>query len=122
MKRKYKAGMFILFILTLVVVLSGCEGDAAQNNPSETAAFFEAGERYHIEGFFSGTTSGDVRLRKAEIEVLEIQNNWLKVKSNLELESQYANIIEDMFNDLDGENEEWDYYWINLDNIIGATK
>lgn len=126
--KKYVKFLFVLLILCMSIsLITGCNGNSTSANNKESLGFLEVGEKYIITGVFKDNSYG-VNVDGAAVEVLEINNNWIKVK-NVETmyneEDDYRvslSMSTRLFSEMEDDRFEWDYFWINLDNVLGIVK
>lgn len=120
MKKHFKILILILILITSITLITGCNGNNTSASDRNTVNFIEVGEKYIITGIFRDSSYGS-NVAGAAVKVLEIEENWIKVKNAKEMYGREPS-NPDLFEDMGDSRTEWEYFWINLDNVIGITK
>lgn len=115
MKNKFKIAIGIVILLFISVILVSC-GNAETISAGEvdTYNFIDLGEAYYLNGHFSDSTSGGIRMFQIKAEVVDLDGNWIKIR-NIENESGEIRSLQESREDLDS-------IWINLDHVMGITR
>lgn len=120
MKRNFKIILLILVLCFSLTAVTGCSGGNTTASERDSVSFIEVGEKYIITGVYRDSSYG-ANLAGAAVEVLEIEDNWIKVKNAEEMNGHEIS-NPDLFEDMGDSRMEWGHFWINLDNVIGIAR
>ncbi len=107
--------VLLIFSIGIFFITGNNGGNTSASSGETEVSFLEVGEEYIVTGAF-GDSSYGVTMSAAKIKVLAIDNNWIKARTVGDGGQP------EMFENMSHPNNKWDYFWLNLDNILGIVK